>query len=156
MAGFGIGGVVMGRLADRFGIVMPVMVGAVALGAGYGLSGVAGGIGTFALAQGLLGFGSAATFGPLMTDTSHWFLRRRGIAVAIASSGNYLRARSGRPSSSISFRPTAGAHQIWIGVICVDADTAFAALRAAPSQHSAASHASAAGKLGRSASRRTR
>ena len=42
MAGFGIGGVVMGRLADRFGIVMPVMVGAVALGAGYGLSGVAG------------------------------------------------------------------------------------------------------------------
>ena len=51
MAGFGIGGIVMGRLADRFGIVMPVMVGAVALGAGYALSGVAGGIGTFALAR---------------------------------------------------------------------------------------------------------
>ncbi len=43
-----------------------------------------------ALAQGLLGFGSAATFGPLMTDISHWFVRRRGIAVAIASCGNYL------------------------------------------------------------------
>ena len=54
------------------------------------LSGIAGSIGTFALAQGLLGFGSAATFGPLMTDISHWFVRRRGIAVAIASCGNYL------------------------------------------------------------------
>jgi MFS family permease len=52
MFGFGIGGIVMGRLADRFGIVMPVMLGALALGAGYGLSGIAGGIGTLALAPG--------------------------------------------------------------------------------------------------------
>src|SRR5882757_7987533 len=43
MAGFGLGGILMGRLADRFGILMPVMAGAVVLGAGYGLSGVAGG-----------------------------------------------------------------------------------------------------------------
>ena len=90
MFGFGIGGIVMGRLADRFGIVMPVMAGAVALGAGYGLSGIAGGIGTLALAQGLLGFGSAATFGPLMTDISHWFVRRRGVAVTLTSAGNYV------------------------------------------------------------------
>src|SRR5260370_33154461 len=90
MAGFGFGGIVMGRLADRFGIVMPVMAGAVALGAGYGLSGVAGGIGTFALAQGLLGFGRAATFGPLVADAAHWVLRRRGLSVAVASSGHYL------------------------------------------------------------------
>ncbi len=90
MIGFGVGGIVMGRLADRFGIVVPVMLGAVALGVGYVLSGIAGGIWQFALAQGLIGFGSAATFGPLMTDISHWFSRRRGIAVAIASCGNYL------------------------------------------------------------------
>lgn len=44
-----------------------------------------------ALAHGLLiGVGCSATFGPLMADISHWFLRRRGIAVAIAASGNYL------------------------------------------------------------------
>jgi len=55
MAGFGIGGIVMGRLADRFGIIMPLMAGSVVLGIGYGLSSVAGGIGTFALSQGLLG-----------------------------------------------------------------------------------------------------
>ena len=90
MIGFGFGGIVMGRLADRFGIVLPVAAGAVALGIGYALSGVASSIGPFALAQGLLGFGSAATFGPLMTDISHWFVRRRGIAVALASCGNYL------------------------------------------------------------------
>jgi len=151
MAGFGIGGIVMGRLADRFGIVIPLLVGAVALGAGYGLSGVAGGIGTFALAQGLLGFGSAATFGPLMTDTSHWFLRRRGIAVAIASSGNYLSGTIWPPIiqhfvSTDGWRPT----QTWIGVICVITLIPLTLLlrRRAPSQHSAASHANAVGKLG--------
>jgi MFS family permease len=44
-----------------------------------------------AIAHGLLiGFGCSATFGPLMADISHWFTRRRGIAVAIAAAGNYL------------------------------------------------------------------
>ena len=90
MAGFGLGGVVMGRLADRFGIVFPIVVGVCALAAGYGLSSLAGSIWPFALAQCLLGVGSAATFGPLMSDISHWFERRRGIAVALVSSGNYL------------------------------------------------------------------
>ena len=150
MAGFGFGGIVMGRLADRFGIVIPVLIGAVVLGAGYGLSGIAGGIGTFALAQCLLGFGSAATFGPLMTDTSHWFLRRRGIAVAIASAGNYLSGTIWPPIiqhfiSTDGWRPT----QIWIGVFCVVTLIPLSLLlrRRAPS-HSAASHANAAGKLG--------
>jgi MFS family permease len=34
--------------------------------------------------------GSSASFGPLMADTSLWFLKRRGIAVALCASGNYL------------------------------------------------------------------
>ena len=38
----------------------------------------------------LLGFGTAAGFGPLISDISHWFLRHRGIAVALIASGNYL------------------------------------------------------------------
>jgi MFS family permease len=151
MFGFGFGGIVMGRLADRFGIVMPVIAGAIALGAGYGLSGIANGIGTFALAQGLLGLGSAATFGPLMTDISHWFVRRRGIAVAIASCGNYLSGVIWPPLiqhfiSTEGWRST----QIWVGVICVVTLIPLSLLlrRPAPSQHSAASHANAAGKLG--------
>jgi MFS family permease len=150
MAGFGIGGIVMGRLADRFGIVAPLMVGAVTLCAGYALSGVAGGIGTFALAQGLLGFGSAASFGPLMTDMSHWFLRRRGIAVAIASSGNYLSGTIWPPIIQ-HFISTDGwrATQIWIGVFCIVMLIPLSLLlrRRAP-PHSIASHANAASKLG--------
>jgi MFS family permease len=90
MIGFGVGGMVMGRFADRRGIVWPATCGALALGCGYVLSGLSGNIGQFALAQGLIGFGSSATFGPLMSDISHWFARRRGIAVAIVSCGNYL------------------------------------------------------------------
>jgi MFS family permease len=45
---------------------------------------------TFALVQGLIGFGASATFGPLIADVSHWFQRRRGVAVAAAASGNYF------------------------------------------------------------------
>jgi predicted MFS family arabinose efflux permease len=37
-----------------------------------------------------IGAGSSATFGPLMAEASHWFERRRGIAVTIAASGNYI------------------------------------------------------------------
>ena len=38
----------------------------------------------------LIGLGAAATFGPLMTEASHWFERHRGLAVTIAASGNYI------------------------------------------------------------------
>ena len=81
----------MGRLSDRFGIMVPVMVGTIALALGYVLAGSARSLWQFTLAQGLLiGVGSSATFAPLLADTSLWFTRRRGIAVAIFASGNYL------------------------------------------------------------------
>jgi len=46
----------------------------------------------FAIAHGVLlgALGSSTTFAPLVADTSLWFVRRRGIAVAICASGNYL------------------------------------------------------------------
>ncbi len=91
MLGFAGGGVVMGRLADRFGIAVPLALGALALGLGYLAVGQAATLWQVAIAHGLLiGFGCSATFGPLIADMSHWFVRRRGIAVAIAASGNYL------------------------------------------------------------------
>jgi len=141
MIGFGVGGIVMGRFADRFGIVLPVICGAIALGAGYVLSGFAGGIWSFALAQGLLGFGSAATFGPLMTDISHWFVRRRGIAVALASSGNYL-AGTVWPPIIQHFIAVDGwrATQIAIGLLCVVTMLPLALMmsRRAPPHHATA------------------
>ena len=91
MLGFGFASVVMGRLADRFGIMVPVIVGTIALALGFGAAGAAGSLWQYALAQGLLiGVGSAATFAPLLAHISLWFVRRRGIAVAIFASGNYL------------------------------------------------------------------
>jgi len=88
---FGLGGILMGRLSDRFGIMIPVIAGTLALGLGYLVAGSSVGIGQFTLVQGLLiGVGSSATFAPLLADTSHWFTRRRGIAVAMFASGSYL------------------------------------------------------------------
>jgi MFS family permease len=91
MIGFGLGGVVMGRLADRRGIVLPVMIGAAALGGGYILAASSTGLVSFSAAYLLIGaFGTAATFVPLMANISFWFERRRGIAIALCASGNYL------------------------------------------------------------------
>ena len=91
MIGFGLGGIVMGRLSDRYGIMLPVLIGTVALAAGYAAASKASTLWWYCAAQGLLiGFGSSATFAPLMADTSLWFTRRRGLAVAIFASGSYL------------------------------------------------------------------
>jgi len=91
MIGFGLASIVMGRLADRFGIIVPVIIGAAGLALGFASASLAPGLWLYALAQGLLiGAGSAATFAPLLAHVSLWFSRRRGIAIAIFASGNYL------------------------------------------------------------------
>jgi MFS family permease len=92
MIGFGLGGILMGRLSDRFGVMVPVLVGATGLCLGFFAAGHASSLWQFALANGLLigMLGASAGFAPLVADTSLWFSRRRGIAVAICASGNYL------------------------------------------------------------------
>jgi len=117
MIGFGVGGVLMGRLADRFGVMVPVFVGAAGLGSGFIAAGMTGSIWSFALVHGvLLGMlGSAATFAPLVADTSLWFVRRRGIAVAICASGNYL-AGAVWPPIVQHFIESVGWRQTYIGL----------------------------------------
>jgi MFS family permease len=92
MIGFGLGGVWMGWLTDRRGIAVPLLIGGAGLGLGFVAAGASPSLLGFALAQGLLMglLGVSATFAPLMADTTLWFNRRRGIAVAICASGNYL------------------------------------------------------------------
>ena len=91
MLGFGAGGILMGRLADRFGVIVPVMIGAMCLALGFTSAGFAQNLAQFAAIHGLLiGFGTSGTFVPLVADITLWFTRRRGIAVAIVMSGNYL------------------------------------------------------------------
>ena len=91
MIGFAVGGAVMGRIADKVGIIKPIIFGAVSLSLGYILAAQANTLVEFAIAYGLLiGLGTSATFAPLIADISHWFERRRGIAVALCASGNYV------------------------------------------------------------------
>ena len=90
MLGFGVGCIVLGRLVDRIGIVLPLAGAAVLLGLSYIAAGQSTNLWQLSLAYGFLGIGSSAMFGPLVADLSHWFSGRRGMAVAICSCGNYL------------------------------------------------------------------
>ncbi len=92
LLGFGFGGVIAGRIADRHGVMFPVMYGAIALGLGYVATGYTQNLWQFAIAHGvLIGLmGTATMFAPLLADITHWFNKRRGIALAICASGNYL------------------------------------------------------------------
>ena len=71
MVGFGLGGILMGRLSDRFGVMVPVLGGAVGLGLGFIAAGAAQSLWQFSLAQGILIglLGTSATFAPLVADT---------------------------------------------------------------------------------------
>src|SRR5262245_29792429 len=118
---FGVGGILMGRLSDRVGIFVPVIGGAAGLGLGYALAGQATSLWQFVLAQGLLvGVASSVTFAPVIADTSLWFTRRRGVAVAIIASGSYL-AGTAWPPEVQHFIETAGWRSAYrgIAVFCV-------------------------------------
>jgi MFS family permease len=120
--GFAVGGFIMGKVADRFGIIVPVSIAAVSLCAGFILAALSQSYWQFVVVQAVLigCFGSAATFGPLVADASQWFLKRRGIAVAIVASGNYIAGTLWPPAmqaaiQSYGWRTTYMA----IGIICV-------------------------------------
>lgn len=117
MLGFGVGGILMGRLSDRFGVIVPLVLGTLGLGSGFILAGSAGSLWQFNLIQGLLIglLGTAASFAPLVADTSQWFTRRRGIALAICMSGNYV-AGTVWPPILQHFIDTVGWRQTYIGV----------------------------------------
>lgn len=90
MIGFALGNFVIGKAVDRFGVTLSLMAAALGIAAGFGLATLSQSIAMLSLAQLLVGFSSAVGFGPLIADISHWFVRRRGIAVALVASGNYL------------------------------------------------------------------
>ena len=92
LIGFGLGGVMMGRLVDRRGISIALALGACGLASGFAAAAMAQSMLAFALIHGLLLglLGCSATFSPLIADISLWFTRRRGIAVTLVASGNYL------------------------------------------------------------------
>ena len=90
MVGFAIGNLLIGRAIDRFGAMIALIVAVAFISGGLALATLSPTVYWLCAAQFIIGIGSAAGFGPLMADISHWFLRRRGIAVAITASGQYL------------------------------------------------------------------
>lgn len=90
MVGFALGNLLMGRLVDRFGIAWVLMMAAGVLAVGFSLAAAADASWLVNLLHVVIGFGTGASFAPLIADISHWFARRRGIAVALAASGNYV------------------------------------------------------------------
>jgi MFS family permease len=91
MLGFAFGTIVLGRMADRTGIVVPIVIAGLTLGVGFVISGLAPNIHVFSAAHlFLIGVGAGTGFAPMMADISHWFVKRRGFAVVVVASGNYL------------------------------------------------------------------
>lgn len=90
MAGFAVGNFWIGRAVDRWGMARALIGAACLNAAAYAAAAASGSVAALSLAHAALGFGTAASFGPLIADASLWFLKRRGIAVALVASGNYL------------------------------------------------------------------
>src|SRR3954469_13940002 len=88
--GFGLGGVIMGKITDRVGIVPAMAVGIVFVVTSYVLAGLSTALWQFIAASFLMGLGASTTFAPLMAEASHWFERYRGLAVTIVAAGNYI------------------------------------------------------------------
>jgi MFS family permease len=89
--GTGLGGIVMGWLADRIGIRNCVLIGSVMVALGLALSST-GHVWALYVGHGaLIGFfGMGAIFAPLVIYVSRRFDRRRGTAIALISSGQYI------------------------------------------------------------------
>ena len=145
MVGFACGTMVMGRLADRLGIIVPVIGGTIALCLGYVAAAHAPSIGVFAAIYGaVIGLGSSATFAPLVADISLWFERRRGIAIAVAATGNYLAGTIWPPVIEhfigiVGWRET----HIGIGIFCLATILPLALVLRQPSPGKASASAQA-------------
>jgi MFS family permease len=143
--GFGLGGVITGRITDRFGIVRAMAISIAVLTGAYVLAGLATALWQFIAISFLIGLGSSATFAPLMAEASHWFERYRGLAVTIVASGNYIAGTFWPPlinwsTQSFGWRSTHFAIAIACAVLMT---ILLLVLRAIMGGHAAPDHANA-------------
>ena len=90
LLGFAIGNYFIGYLVDRFGVTKSLIFASLLISANFLFCALSGSLFSIIFSHFFLGLGTAAGFGPLIADISHWFSKKRGIAVAIIASGNYL------------------------------------------------------------------
>jgi MFS family permease len=149
--GSGLGGIVMGRVAERFGIRLTVIFGSVMIAVGLAISTLGPpwplyvGHGLFI---GFLGIGGINA--PFYVYVSQWFDRRRGSALALISSGSYLAGALWPPifARTIAF---AGWRETMLYFAALEllliVPVAVIALRAPPQTvHHATAHSSAPAK----------
>ena len=89
--GSGVGGILMGRIAERVGVRWTVIGGALMIAAGLALSTLGPSVPLFVghgLFIGVLGIGGINA--PFYVYVSRWFDHRRGSALALISSGSFL------------------------------------------------------------------
>jgi MFS family permease len=120
MLGFAVGAVAFGRLVDRLGVAAPLVLSTLLLGFAYIGSAFSTNIWQLALVHGCIGLGSSATFAPLIADISHWFTRRRGLAVSICATGSYLAGTFWPPIVNQFVASDGWRHtQVGIGLFCL-------------------------------------
>jgi MFS family permease len=91
LLGTGVGGLAMGWVAERIGVRLIVILGALMVLAGLALS-AGGEVWQLYVGHGLLigFFGNGAINAPLYVYITRWFERRRGTALALIASGQYV------------------------------------------------------------------
>ena len=90
MLGFALGNFLLGRLVDLYGMSFTLILSALIALGGFFVSSITNSFAVLGFCHIMIGLGTAAGFGPLMSDISFWFSKNRGIAVSVAASGNYL------------------------------------------------------------------
>ena len=118
MVGFGLGNLFFGRIVDRNGAFVALIIGILFVVSGFFISIIVDSMLAFIVVQMVVGFGTGASFGPLIADISQWFYKKRGLAVSIVASGNYL-AGAVWPILLSGVLEESGWRAVYLSLICL-------------------------------------
>ena len=120
MIGFGFGTVIIGKIFDKHGIKKPIVIASISLIISYYLYSISLYFWNLLFLQAFMGFAAAAFFGPAMADITNFFNNRRGLALSIVASANYVAGASWPLLISyvlnfVDWRTT----HFWISIFCL-------------------------------------
>ena len=90
MVGFGLGNFLIGKIIDKFGLKFPIILAIIILVSSYLIAMISTEFWHLLILQIFMGTAAATFFGPSMADIGNFFEKRRGLAVAIIASANYV------------------------------------------------------------------
>jgi MFS family permease len=151
--GTGFGGIAMGLIADRIGIRWTVMFGAAMVAGGLALSSSGQAWHLYVGHGVLIGLlGNAGINAPLYVYVTRWFERRRGTAVALIASGQYVAGAIWPPAferviASVGWRQTMLYFGLLVATTVIPLAAAF--LKSPPVTTDAQAASTAGGAAGR-------